>query len=336
MKQCLPNREEKLPCQTNLGQLCLARRLLFISLFSFLSFFAFSQQRVTGKVAACDSALAGDKVQVKGGSVATQTDAEGNFSIDAPANGTLVVSSIGFAPQEVKVSSSGRLFVQLKSDVQQMSDVVVVGYGVQRKATLTGSVSQVSGAEVTKSPSPNVANSLQGRLPGLTANQRNGTPGRDNPQILIRGTGSVPPPGADFNALLNLNAHLVIIDGVPRDDFGRLNPDDIESFSVLKDGSAAIYGARAANGVILITTKTGSRGKADFTFSYNHAINRPTKVPDMLDAANFAEVYNEGVFYRSARNPNYTPQYTPDQIQKMRDGSDPILNPNTDWVGLTL
>lgn len=337
MKRCfLPKREGILPSQGDVGQTGLARRFLFFSLFSLISFSAIAQQKLTGKVSVGDSTIEGATVQVKGTNVASRTDADGNFSIDASANNILVVSSIGYITQEVKVGTSRRLLIQLVSDVQQMSDVIVVGYGTQRKATLTGSVSQVLGADVAKSPSPNVANSLQGRLPGLTANQRTGTPGRDNPQILIRGTGSVPPPGADFNALLNLNAPLVIIDGVPRDDFGRLNPDDIESFSVLKDGSAAIYGARAANGVILITTKSGTRGKADFTVSYNHAINTPTKVPDMLDAATFAEVYNEGVFYRTGRDPNYTPQYTNEQIQKMRDGSDPLLNPNTDWVGLTL
>ncbi|MFI5130858.1 MAG: SusC/RagA family TonB-linked outer membrane protein, partial [Chitinophagales bacterium] len=203
--------------------------------------------------------------------------------------------------------------------------------------TLTGSVSQVAGAEVAKSPSPNLTPSLQGRLPGLIVNQRTGTPGRENVDIIIRGGGTIPPPGSDFGTYLSYNAPLIVIDGVPRGDLSRLNPQDIESFSVLKDGSAAIYGAAGANGVILITTKNGARGKANFTFSYNYAINSPTKVPDVLDAATFAEVYNEGVFYRSGRNPaNYTPQYTAAQIQKYKDGSDPILNPNTDWVGLTL
>lgn len=315
--------------------------LLLVVFFNLFSLLVFAQQRISGKVLSGDSAVVGASVQVKGSSAATITDDNGNFTISAPANSTLVISYVGYLTQEVNISNRTFISVVLQPGNQQLGEVVVVGYGTQKRATLTGSVSTVSGAEVAKSPSPNVANSLQGRLPGLIANQRTGIPGRDNPQILIRGTGTIQPPvpsnGQDpFQALLNLNAPLVIIDGVPRSDFGRLNPDDIESFSVLKDGSAAIYGARAANGVILITTKSGSRGKANFTFSYNYAINNPTKVPDMLDAATFAEVYNEGVFYRSGRDPNYTPQYTADQIQKMRDGSDPILNPNTDWVGLTL
>ncbi len=151
-----------------------------------------------------------------------------------------------------------------------------MGYGTQKKSTLTGSVSTVSGTDVAKSPSPNVGSSLEGRLSGLIVNQRNGIPGQDNPDILIRGAGTVAPPGTanPYNDFLALNAPLVVIDGVPRgsDELSRLNPEDIASFSVLKDGSAAIYGARAANGVILVTTKNGTRGKADFSFSYNYAI----------------------------------------------------------------
>jgi TonB-linked SusC/RagA family outer membrane protein len=310
--------------------------LLLVFSLNLFCILAFAQQRVTGRVVSGNSPVAGATVAVKNTAIATQTNENGEFAINAPANSTLVISSVGFNSQEVRVGNNTNLSVNLQSAAQTMEDVVVVGYGTQRKATLTGSVSQVSGAEITKSPAPNVAASLQGRLPGLVSNQRSGQPGRDDPNILIRGTGSVPVPGASFNDLLNLNAPLVIIDGVPRDNLGRLNPDDIESISVLKDASAAIYGARAANGVILITTKSGTRGRADFTFSYNYATNRPTKVPDMMDAATFAEVYNEGEYYRQGRISNYTPRYTADQIQKMRDGSDPILNPNTDWVGLTL
>lgn len=310
--------------------------VLFLNLFSIL---VFAQQRISGKVTAGNSPLAGATVAVKNSAIATQTNQNGEFTINAPANATLVISSVGFTSQEIKVGNRTNLSVQLQSAAQTMEDVVVVGYGTQKRATLTGSVSQVNGSEITKSPSPNVSASLQGRLPGLIANQRTGAPGRDDPNILIRGTGSVPVPGASFGDLLSLNAPLVIIDGVPRgsDQLSRLNPEDIESVSVLKDASAAIYGARAANGVILVTTKVGSRGKADFTFSYNYGISNPTKVPDMMDAATFAEVYNEGVFYRTGRDSSrFTPQYTADQIQKMRAGSDPNLNPNTDWVGLTL
>ncbi|MBK5269542.1 MAG: TonB-dependent receptor [Bacteroidia bacterium] len=336
MNQSLLLRRSILIKRNLLGRLFTKPRFLLLTAFCLFSLFGVAQQKITGKVVAGNSTVEGATVQVKGSTVSTQTDAVGNFAINASAQATLVISFVGYETQELKLSNQTFVTVNLQLIDQVLGDVVVVGYGTQKKSTLTGSVSTVSGADITKSPSPNVTSSLQGRLPGLISNQRNGTPGRDEPDILIRGTGSVPPPGASFGDLLALNAPLVIIDGVPRDGLGRLNPEDIESISVLKDGSAAIYGARAANGVILITTKSGTRGKADFTFSYNYATNSPTKVPDVLDAPTFAEVYNEGVFYRTGRNPNYTPQFKADQIQKMRDGSDPNLNPNTDWVGLTL
>lgn len=327
-----------IPFITTSGRRLGKPQLLLLLSFCLLSFGVNAQQRITGKVVGDNVPLEGASIRVKGSQVSTLSKTGGTFAIEAPANATLVVTYIGYVSKEVQIGNKSVVNVTLERSENELSQVVVVGYGAQKKATLTGSVSTVSGTEVAKSPSPNVASSLQGRLPGLTVNQRNGIPGQDNPDILIRGTGSVPPPGASFGDLLSLNAPLVIIDGVPRgsDELSRLNPDDIASFSVLKDGSAAIYGSRAANGVILVTTKSGTKGKADFSISYNYAINNPTKVPDMLDAATYAQVYNEGVFYRAGRNPaNYTPQYTDDQIQKMKDGSDPILNPNTDWVALT-
>lgn len=283
--------------------------------------------------------LAGVTVQLKGESSGTATDDRGRFVLVVPDDATLTVSYLGYNSKDIRVGGRTIVNVELSSATTGLNQLVVVGYGTQKKTTLTGSVSTVSGTEVAKSPSPNVGNSLEGRLAGLIVNQRNGIPGEDNPDILVRGISTTPPPGASFDDLLALNAPLVVIDGVPRgaDELSHLNPDDIASFSVLKDGSAAIYGARAANGVILVTTKNGTRGKAEFSLSYNYAINSPTKIPDMMDAALYAQVYNEGVFYRTGRDSStFNPQYTADQIQKMKDGSDPILNPNTDWVGLTL
>jgi TonB-linked SusC/RagA family outer membrane protein len=174
---------------------------------------------------------------------------------------------------------------------------------------------------------------LAGRLPGLVVNQRNGIPGREDVNIMIRGLNTMD---SNPNDGINPNAPLIIIDGVPRDNLSRLNPEDVESISVLKDGSAAIYGARGANGVILVTTKKGSQGAPTFSFSYGYALTRPTKIPDMLDAATFAEVYNEAEWYRQGRPDaaNFNPFFSADAIQKYRDGSDPVLYPNTDWANL--
>jgi TonB-linked SusC/RagA family outer membrane protein len=235
---------------------------------------------------------------------------------------------LGMETQSVAVSGRTAIDVRLQSDSQMIDDVVVVGYGVARKATLTGSVVNVSGEDVAKSPAANISNSLAGKLPGLVVSQRTGQPGADDPDIYIRGT-------ASFNTGNNNRANrpLVIIDGVERDNMGRLNPEDIESFSVLKDASAAIYGSRAANGVIMITTKRGSVGKPQFSFSHNSSLSQPTVRPKMLDAAEWATAFNEGAWYDGGRKESFVPPYSDEVIQKYRDGSDPILYPNTDWIG---
>lgn len=267
--------------------------------------------------------LPGVSVTVKGTNNGTQTDVNGKFTLSVPgSNSVLVFSMVGFQRQEIPVGNKKTFNIQLKDTLKDLSEVVVVGYGEQKKATVTGSVAQIQGKELTKSPAPNVANSLEGRLPGLIVNQRSGEPGRDDPSILVRGTAT------DGNA-----SPLIVIDGVPRSGISRLNPEDIESVSVLKDASAAIYGARAANGVILVTTKKGKIGKPAFDFTYNSAFQKPTKIPQMLDAATFAQVFNEGDFYDKGRpTTGYTPFYSADAIQKYQNGSDPVLYPNTNWV----
>lgn len=319
MRFCLLHLTGILPARRNTRQFPL---LLF---FTFLFVNGFAQQRITGRVAAGDTAIAGATVQVKGAKTSTLTDNTGNFTITASPTATLIVSYIGYATEEIPVANQSSVTVQLKAVTADAGEIVVVGYATQKKETLTGSVATVSGQEIAKSPSANVGNSLAGKLTGLTVNNRTGEPGRDDPAILIRGTGTMGD-----------NSPLIIIDGVQRSQYSRLNPEDIASISVLKDASAAIYGARAANGVILITTKKGSKGKAKFNFSYNYAFQSPTKTPDMLDAATFAQVYNEGDFYRQGSPSSYTPFYSDDAIQKYKNGSDPVLYPNTNWAGEVL
>jgi len=322
MKRCLPE-----------GNICYSPdrrpwRLKTFSLFLFflsLVFFSFdghAQDRitVTGKVISGDSAIVGATVQVKGHREAVQTGREGLFSISAPSGAVLVISYVGYSPEEVRAAANFTV-VNLKQAIQQGNEVIVVGYGVQKKATLTGSISQVAGSEVAVSPSPNVSASLAGKLPGLVVTQNIGEPGKDDPTILVRGL-----------ATLGNAAPLIIIDGVERSQISRLDPADIENISVLKDASAAIYGARAANGVILVTTKSGKKGKTVFNFSYNYGIQNVTKIPKMLDAVTFAQVYNEGLFYREGRPASFTPFYSDSAIAKFRNGSDPINYPNTDWV----
>ncbi len=307
---------------------------------------------VSGRVTAEDgSSLPGVSVLVKGTTNGTATDADGRFKLTAPDNGTLVFSFIGYTTQEVPIGGKSTIDVKLAADVESLGEVVVVGYGTQKKETVTGSVATVKGADLVKSPAVNVSNSIAGRMPGVIAVNRSGEPGYDGSGIRIRGS----------NTLGNNNA-LIVIDGVParQGGFDRINPADIETISVLKDASAAIYGARAANGVILITTKRGKSGKPELSYSYNQGWAQPTVIPQLADAVQYAEMRNElEVFqlpvghwgpatqaFRESGAYTYTDDqgksqtrnapYKPDAFQKFRDGSDPWGHPNTDWYDATL
>lgn len=274
------------------------------------------------------SSVTGATISVKGTTRGTTTDINGNYVLEGvDPQSTLVISFIGYKSQEITVEGRAQINVVLQEEITALEEVVVVGYGTQKKATLTGSIVNVTGEEITKSPSINVSSNLAGKLPGLVVNQRTGYPGNEELDIVIRGNGT-----------FNDNSALVVIDGVPRDNIlERLNPEDIESITVLKDASAAIYGARAANGVILVTTKEGSQSSPKFNLSYSYGITNPTKIPDMMDAVLFAEVYNEAEWYRQGRpESGFVPFYSEAAIQKYRDGSDPILYPNTDWPAVTL
>jgi TonB-linked SusC/RagA family outer membrane protein len=291
---------------------------------------------ITGTVTddATNESLPGVNVRVEGTTIGTTTDINGQYTIEVPnAEAILVYSFIGYLTQNIQVAGQTVIDVKLVSAVETLEEVVVVGYGTQKKETLTGSIATVGGNEIVKSPQPNVTNSLTGKLPGLMVNERSGEPGREGLDILIRGTGTID---TDPNDGINANAPLVIIDGVERGQIERLNPEDIESISVLKDASAAIYGARAANGVIIVTTKSGKLGKPVFSLSYNTAFQHPTQIPEMLDAVAYAQVYNEGDWYRQGRPATYIPFYSDEAIQKFGNGSDPVLYPNTDWMGEVL
>ncbi|MEO5995542.1 MAG: TonB-dependent receptor [Chitinophagaceae bacterium] len=328
------------------------KKTVFFSLLVMLGIFAAAQSRshVTGVVKDDKGVPAANvTVVVKGSSKGVTTNSEGVFSIDVTdPKSTLVVSYIGFTTQEIPLENRNQLDVSLVNNNSQMDAVVVVGYGTQKKVTVTGSVATVKGTELQKSPAVNLSNSLVGRLPGVQAINSSGEPGFDGSRIRIRGT----------NTLGNNNA-LIVIDGVPDRAGGldRLNPADIETMSVLKDASAAIYGARAANGVILITTKHGKTGKPVLSYDFNQGWSQATRIPDVADAAQYAEMNNELTLYKDIPSDQWAAAwdafvkvgtykrtdgvvknaaYTPADIQKYNDGSDPWGHPNTDWFGLTL
>ena len=226
---------------------------------------------------------------VKGTSRGTVTDIDGSYAIEAAPDESLVFSYTGYAPKEVLVGDNEIISISLTSG-ELLDEVVVVAYGKQKKATVTGAVVALDGGELEESPSVNLGASLAGRLPGVVVIQNSGEPGYDNASINIRGQ----------NTLGN-SSPLVVIDGVPDRAGGlaRLNPQDIESISVLKDASAAIYGARAANGAILITTKRGTTGRPSVSYDFNQGWAQPTVIPDMSNAMEYGRIINELQIYQS-------------------------------------
>ena len=208
----------------------------------------------------------------------------------------------------------------MQASTQEMQQVVVVGYGTTKKKTLTGAITSIKGSDIIKSPVMNVSNSISGRLPGVTAITRNAEPGSDGATIRIRGSNT-----------LGDNSALVVVDGIPGRSLERIDPNSIESITVLKDASAAIYGSQAANGVILITTKRGKIGRPQLTVNVSKGLTQPTRIPKMTNAAQYATALNELDIYA-----NKVPRYSAEDIQKFADGSDPWGHPNTDWFDAVL
>ena len=281
------------------------------------------QQQISGRItdAVSGQAMPGVNIQVKGTTLGSISDIEGRFSLPVPdLNSTLVFSFIGYISQEVAIAGRTSIDISLAEDLTQLEEVVVVGYGTVKKATITGAISTVDGVQLQKSPAVNITNSFAGRLPGLMVVTRSGEPGNDESILRIRGSNT-----------LEDNSPLIVIDGIANRSMDRISSSDIESITVLKDASAAIYGAQAANGVILITTKRGVEGKPRITVNVNQGWSMPTVLPTMADAATYAEMINEINYYDGL-----PPKYSAEEIQKYRDGSDPWNYPNTDWYGETM
>lgn len=309
------------------------RRLLwpFLCIFILSTVFQnsiFAQQvslTVAGTVKSTDGeTLPGVGIRIKNTDLSSSTDVNGNFKITVPSgNSVLVFSYIGFTMQEVAVNNRTTINIELQADSKALDEVVVVGYGTQKRVNLTGSVSTVNGATLTERPAPNAANLLQGRVAGLQVTQPSGEPGRDNPNFIIRGRGS-------FGSGTNIQP-LVLIDGVTG-SLNNLSPDDIESVNVLKDAaSAAIYGSRGANGVILVTTKKGKRGEPVFSYRLNVGRHTPTALPDLItNSAEYMTMYNAAATRQGI--PAATGQYDPVEIAKYRDATDRNLYPNFDNI----
>lgn len=262
--------------------------------------------------------LPGVSVVVKGTTNGTITDSNGNYSLsNIDENATLQFSFIGMKMQELKVGGQSSINIALEEETFGIEEVVAVGYGTVKKANLTGATSSVNFSKLESRPAANTAALLQGQMAGVTVSNFNTQPGNDNPEIRIRGIGT-------FNSGQN---PLVIVDGV-ESSLSQIPSADIESVSVLKDAaSAAIYGVRAANGVILVTTKRGSIKKPVISVKQNYALQEVLAAPDMMDSWDYANMINMD---RAVKGQN--PLYTDEMIQKMKDGSDPDNFANTDWV----
>ena len=260
----------------------------------------------------------GASVVVKGTTNGTITDFDGNFELSGVSKGaTLEISFVGYATQEMTFNGQ-TINVVLKENNEMLDELVVVGYGVQKKANLTGSVASINAEALESRAVASVSAAMAGTMPGVTSIQTSGAPGAQTGSITIRGKNSI-----------NAASPLVIVDGVPG-SMNNIDPQDIESISVLKDAaSAAIYGVQAANGVILITTKKGKSGqKARVNYSGLVSWASPTAKLDFLDAAGYATLYNEATLND---NPSATLPYSDEDIELYRNGKDPIGHPNTNW-----
>ena len=292
--------------------------------------------RVTGRVLdEQGEGVIGAGVVIQGTTTGTITDLDGNFALSVPRGTTLEISCVGFATQEVQVTGT-TLTVTLLPDTTALDESVVIAYGQQKKVTITGAVSAVGGDDLLKAPVANVANALQGNLPGVSAVQASGMPGADEPVIRIRGVGS-----------LNSAEPLVLVDGVER-SFSQLDPNEIESISVLKDASAtAVFGVRGANGVILVTTKRGATGKASVTASASAAVQTISKFIDFADSYTYGKMWNYTAITDalpmsqwpgSATISDYTPyadtgiRFSQEVMEHFRTGDMPRTFPNMDWI----
>lgn len=289
--------------------------LLFIQTLS-------AQKVITGKVTAAANGkpLPEVNVIVKGTPIGTATYPDGTYAIKVEKNTTLVFTYVGYETQQIPVGELTELNVALKQQSSTLGDVVVVGFGKQKKISVTGAISGVPVSNLQRIATPSLSNALAGSMPGIITLQSSGEPGYDGAAVFIRG----------FGTWAN-RSPLILVDGVER-DINNLNTQEIESFSILKDASAtAVYGVRGANGVILITTKRGKMGKPQVVFRTENASLTAQRLPDYINGAEYAGLINEAL-----NNDHLPVKYTPEELQKFKDHSDPYLYPDVDWSDAVL
>lgn len=261
----------------------------------------------------------GAAILLKGTSAGTTADLDGNFSLEGVnESSVLEITSIGYKPQEVQVGGKSVFDIILQPDSHLLDEVVVVGYGTQSRINLTGSVATVTNSEITDRPTPNVSTALQGLTPGLMVTQGSGTPGDDGATIRIRGIGT-----------LNSSSPYILVDGIETGTLDQIDPNDIESISVLKDASsAAIYGSKASNGVILVTTRRGYESAPKVSYSGIVSFSNVSSLIDRLSSYDYARLTNE-----LNERDGMAPQFDETDLELFRNGQDPDGHPNSDWTG---
>lgn len=253
-------------------------RLSLIFLLSLINYNLFAQKNINGKVSdENNEELPGATIIIKGTTKGTVSDINGIFMLDVNENDTISISFSGYIKQDIPVIGNISFSINLDPDVETLKEVVVVGYGSEQKINLTGSVATLKDQELTLAPVANSSNLLAGRVPGVMTRQNSGLPGGENTQIRIRSFSEAP---------------LILVDGVQM-DFSRIDQNDIASISVLKDASAAVYGARAGNGVVLVTTKRGESGKPKISYSSNLTLQSATAFLDHVSASQYVELVRE-------------------------------------------
>lgn len=301
--------------QQTLKSLALGLSMMTVS----MTAMAQSVRTVTGKVLDdTGEPVIGAVVSVDGGSQSqkTITDLDGNFTLKAPQKGGFEVTYIGYKAKKMTLGAAQTYNVVLVPDSKNIDEVVVVGYGTQKRVNMTGSVATIDGKEMVKIKSQNIQNMLTGKVPGLRVIQKTSEPGEFTNQFDIRGLGSP----------------LIIVDGVPRDNMVKLDANEIESVSVLKDASAAIYGVQAANGVVIITTKRGTEGKPQISYNMYYGIQTPAEQLKTVDAYHRMILMNEKYVRSTAQNGAATPKYSAEEMEAYRNGT----YPSTDWYGAVM
>jgi TonB-linked SusC/RagA family outer membrane protein len=284
-----------------------------------------SKRKITGTVTdERGDAIIGANIIIKGTTDGTITNIDGGFSLDVSPGDIVEIRYVGYVQQSVTINNQTSLVIRLMEDRQALNEVVVIGYGSKKKENLVGAVAAIQGAEIASANAFDVGNAISGRIPGAIVIQGSGEPGKDEAQILIRGRSTLGDRKGDSKPL----DPLVVIDGIPDRSLYEIDPNDIENISVLKDASAAIYGSRAANGVILVTTKSGADKKATLSYQFSQGFKTATKLPELANAGEYSQYISDYQTYQGLSR-----LYSDRDVELYKSGVDPWEHPNTDWMG---